>query len=85
MPFKIVKIYDTLHLTMKNCYTDKFNLYEKDYLYNMKKTFFEIVLVYTKIEYKNLVFYPLFQTSFLSLEVNLSQGIFLQSDQKVST
>ena len=28
--FKIVKIYDTLHLMMKNCYNDKFKLYKKD-------------------------------------------------------
>ena len=91
MPFNIVKIYDTLHLTMRNCYNDKFNLYEKDYLVfigNMKKYFLKLlgiinVLVYTTIE--NLVFYPLFQTRFLPLKVNLSQGIFLSSEQKVPT
>ena len=46
MPFNIVKIYDTLHLTMRNCYNDKFNLYEKDYIGNMKKIFFEIAWNY---------------------------------------
>ena len=92
MPFKIVKIYDTLHLTMKNCYNDKFNLYKRDYIifiYKIGKKKLKLlgitnVLVYTTIE--NLVFYPLlFQTRFLPLKVNLSQGIFLSSDQKVPT